>query len=224
VSAVAEPRPTDIEDRVRVARGRHAPPPEVRLPLQRKRLLRAALAEFSDRGYPAATAASIARRAQMSKATFYAHFANKEECILALYDDANEMVREAILRATDSVGMSDVATRFHAATRSYLNAVVANPKLTHVLVVEILAVGPKGVAKRDQAMQMFAELLDAENAAAARLGLSPRFASRHDAFAIVGAVTELVSRHVRGGVPRDLLELAPVIDRLIDGILARGST
>jgi hypothetical protein len=35
----------------------------------------------------------------------------------------------------------------------------------------------------------------------------------------VGAVTELVSRQVRLGEPRDVLELAPVIDRLIDGVL-----
>ena len=50
-------------------------------------------------------------------------------------------------------------------------------------------------------MQMFADVLDAENAAAARRGLIPRFASPHDAFAIVGAITELVSRQVRLGEP-----------------------
>ena len=64
-------------------------------------------------------------------------------------------------------------------------------------------------------------MLDAENAAAARRGLIGRFASPHDAFAIVGAITELVSRQVRLGEPDDVLELAPVIDRLIVGLLAR---
>jgi hypothetical protein len=39
----------------------------------------------------------------------------------------------------------------------------------------------------------------------------------------VGGITELVSRHVRLGEPEDVFELGPVIDRLIEGILARGS-
>jgi len=59
------------------ARGRHAPPPEVRLPLQRDRLLQAAAHEFARSGYAGASSESISRRAGMSKATFYEHFANK---------------------------------------------------------------------------------------------------------------------------------------------------
>jgi hypothetical protein len=36
----------------------------------------------------------------------------------------------------------------------------------------------------------------------------------------VGAITELASRQVRLGEPSDMMELAPVIDRLIAGLLA----
>jgi hypothetical protein len=79
------------------------------------------------------------------------------------------------------------------------------------------------MAKRDQGMQLFAAILDAENAAAASRGLSPRFASRYDSYAIVGGITELVSRQVRLGEPESVLELGPVIDRLIGGVLARAS-
>jgi hypothetical protein len=46
-----------------------------------------------------------------------------------------------------------------------------------------------------------------------------RFRSPHDSFAVVGAITELVSRQVRLGVPDHVLDLAPVIDRLIFGLL-----
>ena len=69
-------------------------------------------------------------------------------------------------------------------------------------------------------MQQYAELLDAENAAAAERGLIERFRSPHDPIAIVGAINELVSRQVRLGEPKDVLELAPVIDRVIAGLLA----
>jgi AcrR family transcriptional regulator len=208
---------------LRAARGRHAPPPEVRLPLQRQRLLRAAAAEFSERGYAAASAASIARRAGMSKATFYAHFANKLACMLALVDRANQMVAGRMAAAARSAGTIDAAARLHAGTRAYLAAIAEYPDFARTLLVEIVGAGPTAMAKRDQGMQLFAAILDAENAAAANRGRSPRFASSYDSYAIVGGIAELVSRHVRLGEPEDVLELGPVIDRLIDGVLARGS-
>src|SRR5437870_13251696 len=77
-----------MSDRATVPRGRHAPPLEVRLSVQRRRLLEAAAAEFARSGYAEAGAQAISREAGMSKATFYEHFANKEECILALFETA----------------------------------------------------------------------------------------------------------------------------------------
>ena len=219
----AQPRPRQREERVRAARGRQAPPPEIRATLQRQRLLRAAAAEFAERGYIGATATSIATRAGMSEATFYAHFANKLDCMLALYDRANEVVGRAIVDALAGAGMSDAATRLRAATRAYLETVPRHPDFGHVLVVEIIGAGPQALAKRDQSTQLFADVLDAENAKACQHGLGPRFASPHDAYAIVGGSTELISRHVRLGKPKHLFEVAPVIDRMIDGVLALGS-
>ena len=73
-------------------RGRHAPPLEVRQDRQRRRLYAAAGAIFAGVGYADATAEAIAREAGMSKATFYEHFDNKEDCIVALHDDATSAV------------------------------------------------------------------------------------------------------------------------------------
>jgi AcrR family transcriptional regulator len=159
----------------------------------------------------------------MSKATFYAHFSNKLACMLALVDRANEVVAEAMATAARSAGRIDAAARLHAGTRAYLGAIAEHPEFARTLLVEIVGAGPAAMAKRDQGMQLFAAILDAENAAAAKRGSGPRFASRYDSYAIVGGITELVSRHVRLGEPRDVFELGPVIDRLIDGVLARGS-
>jgi AcrR family transcriptional regulator len=159
----------------------------------------------------------------MSKATFYAHFANKLASMLALIDRANEAVAEAMAQAARSAGKIDAAARRHAGTRAYLAAIAEHPEFARTLLVEIVGAGPKAMAKRDQGMQLFAAILDAENAAAAKHGRSPRFASPYDSYAIVGGITELVSRHVRLGEPEDVFELGPVIDRLIEGILARGS-
>jgi AcrR family transcriptional regulator len=201
------------------ARGRHAPPPEVRLPLQRDRLLRAAALEFAQRGYAGSSSESISRRAAMSKATFYEHFSNKEQCMLALYEHATRVVQAAMATAAANAPTGDADERMKAGTRAFLTALAENPEFAQTLLVEIIGAGPLASQRRDQILQTFAAVLDAENAAAARRGLIGRFASPYDTFAVVGAIGELVSRQVRLGQPEDILDLAPVIDRLILGLL-----
>jgi AcrR family transcriptional regulator len=204
---------------VTTARGRHAPPPEVRLPLQRERLLRAAAREFAQRGYAGASSESISRCAGMSKATFYEHFANKEECILDLFDMGAQVVQVAMAQAARNAPVGDARERLRAGTRAFLGALADHPEFAQTLLVEIIGAGPRAAQRRDQILQAFADVLDAENAAAHRRGLMGRFRSPLDSFAVVGAITELVSRQVRLGVPGHVMELAPVIDRLIFGLL-----
>jgi AcrR family transcriptional regulator len=200
-----------------IARGRHAPPPEVRLPLQRQRLLLAAAEEFAAVGYAAASAESISRRAGMSKATFYEHFDNKEDCIVALFDRAAEVIGSAMVGAARAAG-HDARQRMRAGTRAFLAVLAQHPEYAQTLLVEIIGAGPETARRRDEILAGFAAVLDAENAEAARRGQVRRFASPHDAFAIIGAISELVSRQVRLGDPAEVLELAPVIDRLISGL------
>jgi len=202
------------------ARGRHAPPPEVRLPLQRERLLRAAAAEFAQRGYAGASSESISRRAAMSKATFYEHFANKEDCMVALFDTAAETVGAAMGAAARRVASDDAMAQMRASSRAFLATVAEHPDFAQTLLVEIIGAGPLAAQRRDQIIQGFADLLDAQNAAAAARGLIARFSSALDSFAIVGAINELVSRQVRLGEPANVQDLAPVIDRLFAGFLA----
>src|SRR6201747_2460410 len=83
-----------------VPRGRHAPPLEGRLTGQRRRLFEAAATVFAKRGFADATAEAISREAGMSKATFYEHFANKEECLIALFEYASASLVEELTAAS----------------------------------------------------------------------------------------------------------------------------
>jgi AcrR family transcriptional regulator len=192
------------------------------LPRQRQRLLRAAAAEFAERGYAGASSESISRRAGMSKATFYEHFTNKEDCILALFDTAAETVGQSMASAARGAARDDARERMRAGTRALLTAIAEHRDFAQTLLVEIIGAGPRATQRRDQIIEAFAGIVDAENAAAARRGLISRFASRYDTIAVVGAITELISRQVRLGEPADVVELAPVIDRLIEGLLVAG--
>ena len=201
-----------------VPRGRHAPPLEVRLGVQRRRLLASAAAVFARRGYADATAESIAREAGMSKATFYEHFSNKEEAILALFDAAAEVVAERMAEAVAATP-DDPWRRVQAALRAFLETIAEHPEASQTLLLEIVSAGPRATERRDAIMERFASGLDAENARAHERFGAPRFASPEDAFAVAGAVVELASRQLRLGHPRDVPALAPVIERLILGLL-----
>src|SRR6185436_18375051 len=112
---MAEPRQS-----VSVPRGRHAPPLDVRLGVQRQRLFEAAAAVFARTGYADASAEAISREAGMSKATFYEHFANKEECILALFDAAAAETLTAMAAATSAAG-EDSRARMSAGAKAFLD-------------------------------------------------------------------------------------------------------
>src|SRR3712207_6582494 len=107
------------ESAASVPRGRHAPPLEVRLERQRARLFSAAASVFARVGYAEASAEAISREAGMSKATFYEHFANKEECILQLFDAASEMVRGGVGGATLADETSTPAERISLGVRAF---------------------------------------------------------------------------------------------------------
>jgi AcrR family transcriptional regulator len=200
-------------------RGRHAPPLEVRLDRQRRRLFAAAAKVFARNGYADATAEGIAREAGMSKATFYEHFDNKEDCIVALFDAAISVVIGAMRAAGDAMTDAAPQPRVRALTEAFLGAIAQFPDEAQTVLVEIVGAGPRAMEQRDRALGSVARYIDELNQADAERGVAPRLASPHDAYAIVGAVVELASRQIRTGRPSEMAELEPVVERLILGLL-----
>ena len=183
-------------------RGRHAPPLEVRQDRQRARLFAAASAVFARNGFADATAEAIAREAGMSKATFYEHFGNKEECILALFDAAIDVVIEGDRRRPRATTADESPQgRVGASVRAFLDVVDAFPDQAQTLLVEIIGAGPRAAERRDAALARVADYIDEANQADAEAGVVDRLASPHDAFAIVGAIVELASRQLRTKEP-----------------------
>ena len=211
-----------MPERSAVPRGRHAPPLEVRQDLQRRRLNDAAAAVFARTGYADATAEAIAREASMSKATFYEHFDNKEDCILALFEAATERIIGAMTAAgrDDGGGVLEPRERRRRSVRALLDVMAEHPDYAQTLLVEIIGAGPRAMERRDALLQAFAQFIDQRNVEDAEAGLNPRLASLDDSYAIVGAIFELVSRQIRTGVPADIRDLEPVVERLFTGMLA----
>src|SRR3954468_9849493 len=205
-------------ERATVPRGRHAPPLEVRREVQRQRLFEAAATVFARSGYAEASAESISREAGMSKATFYEHFANKEECILALFDEGARTVLGAMGEATAAAG-PDPTARMRAGIATFLEQLASHPNESQTLLIEIIGAGPRAAERRDAILQGFADALYEEARNAAGRGATNGFASREDAFAVIAAGAELASRQIRLGRPATVAEREPVIERLLLGVL-----
>ena len=203
-----------------IPRGRHAPPLEVRQGVQKQRLFEAAATVFSRVGYAEASAEAISREAGMSKATFYEHFKNKEECLVALFGYAATTFAGALVQASSGEGLA-FEDRHRAGLCAILSGIEANPALAQAMLVETVGAGPRIAELRDQALSAIADVMYKQTVRAAARDGGPAYASPDDAFAIVGASFELISRQLRTGHPERVTDLQPLIERLILGLLSQ---
>ena len=91
---------TTHEGKPGLPRGRSRLPLSAVRASQRERLLRSVIAAISESGYLAVTVADIVRGARVSRAAFYAHFADKEDCFLAATAEGRELMIARVVSAT----------------------------------------------------------------------------------------------------------------------------
>jgi AcrR family transcriptional regulator len=140
-------------------RGRsHLPPPAVRAS-QRERLLRSVIAAVSQSGYPAVTVADIVRAARVSRAAFYDHFTNKEECFLAATGAGRELMLARVVSAARALpaGATD-EDLLRAACRGFLAFLAGEPAFARVFFLHMPAAGAAAASRLDAAPRLFAEL------------------------------------------------------------------
>ena len=136
----------------------------------------------------------------MSKATFYEHFANKEEAILALFDEAATEVMRQMALASETEA-DTYPEHLANGTRAFLRTLAEWPDASQTVLVEIIGAGPRATERRDAILDAFADAIYRDNERIAPRYGAPRFASRDDAFACVGAIVELASRQLRTRQP-----------------------
>ena len=139
----------------------------------------------AEKGYAAVTIDDLARAARISKRTFYDHFADKEACLLAAYEDAAELVYR-VRRAADAAhARGRRAPGRRRSSRTYLKALAAQPAMTRVFHVEIQAAGAEALELHLAVNLRYAKLLRGSSAA-------PDRRRAPTAIALLGAVNELV--------------------------------
>ncbi|WP_273940135.1 TetR/AcrR family transcriptional regulator [Kutzneria chonburiensis] len=88
------------DDAPGLPRGRSSLPADEVRAAQRQRLLTATVAAVAAVGFSAITVADIVRGARVSRAAFYAHFSDKEDCFLAATAYGGNLLVDAVIGAT----------------------------------------------------------------------------------------------------------------------------
>jgi AcrR family transcriptional regulator len=165
------------------------------------RVLRALASVVAEKGYPAVTVAEIVDRASTSQRTFYEHFANKEEALLAALDTGSSQwlanTLPAFRRALDWQ---------HAVRGAYEGMFafgVEEPEYSRLGAVEMYAAGKRALETRDGIMEQLEALLEPGYELAPD---TPPIAAE----AIGGAIYALVYDQVKAKGPESLPELVPM--------------
>jgi TetR/AcrR family fatty acid metabolism transcriptional regulator len=102
---------------------------------RRQAILRGAVRVFADKGFFHATVAGIARHAGVADGTIYLYFKSKDEILLSIFDEKMAQLtmtaRERIAEAASASEALSTLVRLH------LEAVVENPSLAAVLIMEL---------------------------------------------------------------------------------------
>lgn len=159
---------------------------------RRRRFLDAALAEFSSTGYAKSSVTSICRTAGLSRRQFYELFSDREDLLVALYDEIQHAARDAVVDALATAETRDRRELATAAMRAYMESVGTDPRRAEVSFVQIVGVSPRVEQHRLDGREEWVEFFVAAMADFAGLPRDDR--RRHLAIAFVGALTSLVHR------------------------------
>ncbi len=121
------------------------------------RILRALASVVAEKGYPAMTIGDIAAQASISLSTFYAHFADKEEAMLAAVDSGSAQMLATTLPAFRRAPDWPHAVR--GAFGAMFAFCAAEPEYTTLGAVDVYAAGRRALEQRDQVMETMEGLL-----------------------------------------------------------------
>lgn len=182
----------------------------------RARILDAALAAFSRKGYHDTRLDDIVGESETSKGAIYFHFANKERLFLALVDQFADLLERRVLEAieTKAQGMA----RVQVALETVLDTFGRYRRPAKILLVQAVGLGNVFENKRSEVTDRFARLIETYLQEAIALGDIGPVDTEVVAHAWMGAIYGLVIRWVTTGEPepqRIVRTLVPLLLRSV---------
>jgi AcrR family transcriptional regulator len=157
--------------------------------VQRARILSAAARVVEELGYEGMSVARVTSRAGVSRRTFYDQFDGREECFLALFDQAVARVGGIAQDATIVMaGRKGWQERIRSGLGAVLTLFDDEPAVGSLLVVEALGAGPRVLERRASVLDSLKAIVD-EGRTEARRGDAP---APLTAEGVVGAVFSVI--------------------------------
>ena len=191
---------------------------------RRGRILWALASCMPEKGYQATTISDIAREARVSKTVVYAHFRDKEQCLLELYSRANAKVLTTVRRAQEDAHAAGLPwrDRLRAGIGAYLETLATGPEVAWAALAEVQGAGRPALALRRAMIDRYVDLLSEVAAGlAAEHPEEVRPVSRELVLAAVGGINELMLARVERGEAARIREDAEVATATVVGLLER---
>jgi AcrR family transcriptional regulator len=170
--------------------------------MQRARLLGAAVPAVDELGWSGVTVADIASRARVSRRTFYDLFSNREDCLLAVLDDAVARVERELAHADCGDGSSWVE-RVRMGLWTVLCFFDRDPVLARVCVVQSARGSRKALEAREEILARLARALDEGGSHSARATRTPPLTAE----GLVGAAVAILYKRLLAGGRAPLSDL-----------------
>jgi AcrR family transcriptional regulator len=190
---------------------------------RRGRILWALATCMASKGYQATTIADIAAAAHVSKTVVYAHFRDKQTCLLELYSRANDKVLATVRQAQDDARRDGLPwrDRLRAGIGAYLETLAAGPAVAWAALVEVQGAGRTALDLRRRMIDQYADLLaEVADGLAAEHPDEVRPVSRELLVAAVGGINELMLVRVEKGeaelLPHDTAIAADIVIGLLE--------
>lgn len=191
---------------------------------RRGRILGALATCMAEKGYRATTVADIARVARVSKTVLYAHFRDKEDCLLELVSRATDKVLDELRRTQQEGAAAGLPwrDRLHGTVAALLSALASGPEIAWAVLVEVQAAGRSGLALRRDVLDRYVTLLcETADDLVARFPDEVRPVGAELVLAAVGGIHELMLARVERGQAARLTEDADVAAAVLVGLLER---
>jgi TetR/AcrR family transcriptional regulator len=173
---------------------------------QRQRLINSMVEIVGENGFAATTVADVIARAKVSRKTFYAHFHEREDLLLTAFDTVAPAAFDDVQAASKRKG--GPTRQIEALMRRPCRIARASPNTIALSTIEIAAIDPAGVERRDWLIgdygKLIAECLRTEDKSV----LSPVLTR-----ALAGGTHRTIDAYLRAGRADELPALATELAR-----------
>jgi AcrR family transcriptional regulator len=184
--------------------------------VQRARMLAAAVEIVGEVGYNGMSVARITGRAGVSRRTFYDLFEDREDCFLAVFEDA--VARASVIAIDAAGGLSGWRERVRTGLAALLGFLGNEPVLGSLLITDALGGGPKVLERRARVLATLNAIVD-QGRGEAKAGDGPPPLT---AEGVVGAVLAVIHARIVEREKQPLIHLLnPLMGMIVLPYLGR---